>query len=214
MSERNIADLREEYLGEPLDETTVAASPVEQFERWFTEVLEIDLPLANGMTLATTDAEGRPAARVVLLKAYDEHGFTFFTNYESSKSRALEATGLAALLFWWAPLHRQVRIEGAVERVSEGESDAYFATRPRDSNLSAMASPQSQVIEDRRWLTDRVMETRHAWAGKDLARPRQWGGYRVIPRSFEFWQGRGDRMHDRLCYRLVDGGWVLERLAP
>lgn len=214
MSERNIADLREDYLGEPLDEATVAASPVEQFHRWFTEVLDIALPLANGMTLATTDPEGRPTARVVLLKGYDDDGFTFFTNYHSRKGRELEASGRAALLFWWVPLHRQVRIEGPVERVSEAESDAYFATRPRESNLSAMASPQSRVVAGRGWLMDRAMEARQEWAGKDLVRPPQWGGYRVVPRWFEFWQGRGDRMHDRLSYRLVGDAWVIERLAP
>lgn len=214
MSERIFADLRKDYAGGPLDESEVAANPVEQFRRWFDEAVAAGIPMANAMTLATTSPEGRPTARIVLLKGFDDQGFVFFTNYESRKGRELEATGLAALLFWWEPLDRQVRIEGAVERVSDQESDTYFATRPRESSLSAMASPQSRVVDSRRWLTDRVLEVSREWAGKDLVRPPQWGGYRVVPACFELWQGRPDRLHDRLCYRLAKGVWTIERLAP
>lgn len=214
MSDSIYEALRQQYEGTPLREDEVAASPFEQFERWFREALANDVPLANGMTLATVDADGTPTARVVLLKGVDARGFVFFTNYESRKGQALAATGRAALVFWWAPLSRQVRVEGAVERVSAAESDAYFATRPRESNLSAMASPQSQVVPNRDWLSAQVAEVRQAWEDKVLERPERWGGYRVVPHLVEFWQGRQDRLHDRLCYRRDGQTWRIERLAP
>jgi pyridoxamine 5'-phosphate oxidase len=206
--------LREEYEGSPLDESTLAASPIEQFERWFEEATAADMALVNGMTLATVDEHGVPAARVVLLKGVDARGFVFFTNYDSRKGRELDSTRRAALVFWWAPLSRQVRVEGSVERVSDSESDDYFATRPRESNLSAMASPQSRPVENRAWLSERVAEVRQAWDGKALARPGHWGGYRVVPHMVEFWQGRRDRLHDRLCYLREGGSWKIVRLAP
>lgn len=206
--------LREEYEGTPLDEADVAASPIEQFERWFAAATAAGVALANGMTLATVDERGQPAARVVLLKGVDARGFVFFTNYDSRKGRELDATGRAALVFWWPPLSRQVRVEGSVERVSAEESDAYFATRPRESNLGAIASPQSQPVEDRAWLSARVDEARQAWEGKELLRPGHWGGYRVVPHTVEFWQGRRDRLHDRLCYLRDGETWKIVRLAP
>lgn len=207
-------ELREEYEGTPLDEATLAASPIEQFQRWFDEAVAARVPLANGMTLATVDEDGQPAARVVLLKAVDAQGFVFFTNYESRKGRALDAGGRAALVFWWPLLSRQVRVEGRVERVSAAESDDYFATRPRESSLSAMASPQSRTIESRAWLSAQVAEMRQTWEGKPLERPVHWGGYRVVPHLVEFWQGRRDRLHDRLCYSSEGGTWKIMRLAP
>lgn len=206
--------LREEYEGTPLDEAALAASPIEQFERWFADAAAAGVQVANGMTLATVDEHGAPSARVVLLKGVDARGFVFFTNYESRKGRALESTGRAALVFWWPPLSRQVRVEGSVERVSAAESDAYFATRPRESNLGAMASPQSRPVENRAWLSERVAEVRRAWDGKPLERPVHWGGYRVVPHMVEFWQGRRDRLHDRLCYLREAESWKIVRLAP
>jgi pyridoxamine 5'-phosphate oxidase len=207
-------DLRQDYAGEPLDEAHVDANPLEQFRRWFGEATAARVPLANGMTLATVDEHGMPAARVVLLKAVDARGFVFFTNYESRKGRALDATGRAALVFWWPALGRQVRVEGAVERVSAEDSDAYFNTRPRESNLGAMASPQSRVVASRAWLVEQVAEMRQEWDGKTLVRPLHWGGYRVVPHLVELWQGRRDRLHDRLVYRRQGDTWHLERLAP
>lgn len=213
--EQSVFDrLRVEYEGKPLDEEDLAADPIAQFQRWFDDASAAELPLANGMTLATVDADGQPSARVVLLKGVDERGFVFFTSYESRKAKALEHGGVAALMFWWVPLSRQVRIEGQVERVSAQESDAYFATRPRDSNLSAMASPQSQVVPGRAWLVEQVAATRQTWDDRALERPAGWGGYRVVPRTVEFWQGRPDRLHDRLRYRRDGSAWVIERLAP
>lgn len=176
-------------------------------------------PEPTAMTLATAAPDGRVAARIVLLKAHDERGFVFYTNYDSRKGQEVEARdsvarGRAALLFWWEPLSRQVRIEGTVVRVSDEESDAYFASRPRESNLSAMASPQSQVVDSRGWLAERVRDLDRAWAGKALVRPPSWGGYRVVPERLELWQGRPDRLHDRLCYRWENERWRIERLAP
>ena len=207
--------LREDYVGTPLTRDGLPGDPLEQFTRWFDEAVSAQLQLANGMTLATVDADGRPSARIVLLKSFDARGFVFYTNYASRKARALEDTGRAALLFWWQPLHRQIRIEGRIERIDEVESDRYFASRPRTSNLGAMASPQSAVIEDRQWLQDEFQRVRGLWDGRPLERPTGWGGYRVVAEYFEFWQGREDRLHDRLCYTArPDDQWRIERLAP
>lgn len=209
------ARLREEYMGAPLHRDAIERDPVEQFRRWFDEVVALSLPLANGMTLATADGDGRLSARIVLLKSYDARGFVFYTNYDSRKGAALRENPHAALLFWWQPLQRQVRIEGSVERIAESESDAYFETRPRASNLSAMASPQSREVSDREWLENRVESARRSFADRPLKRPPEWGGYRVVPDRFEFWQGRPDRLHDRLCYtRESADDWRLVRLAP
>lgn len=214
MSEKTFADLREEYDGIPLAEDAVADSPTEQFRRWFHDASTRNIRMANGMTLATATPDGRPSARIVLLKSYDERGFVFFTNYTSRKGQELEENRHAALLFWWAELDRQVRIEGSIERVSAEESNAYFASRPRQSNLSAMASPQSQPVPGREWLEDKVEKLSETWAHRELERPSHWGGYRVVPEVFEFWQGRLDRLHDRLRYVRHQGAWRLERLAP
>ncbi|ACY15991.1 pyridoxamine 5'-phosphate oxidase [Haliangium ochraceum] len=214
MSDSVYDALRVEYEGKPLREDEVAADPMEQFLRWFDDATAAELPLANGMTLATVDAEGAPAARIVLLKDTDARGFVFFSNYDSDKGQQLAHEQRAALLFWWVPLSRQVRIEGSVERVDAAISDAYFAKRPRASNLSAMASPQSREVPDRAWLERAVDELSDRVGEGSLTRPPSWGGYRLVPRGFEFWQGRADRLHDRVCYRRDGDAWTRYRLAP
>ena len=210
--EETLRALREEYAGQPLVESEVDADPIAQFHRWMDEAVRAQVPLANGMTLATADAQGRPSARIVLLKQLDERGFVFFTGYESRKGHELAENPEAALVFWWAPLHRQVRVEGRVERVEAEISDRYFAERPPDSNLSAVASPQSQVVKSREELERRVEDVRRGEGA--LSRPASWGGYRLAPREIEYWQGREDRLHDRLRYRRDGERWRLERLAP
>jgi pyridoxamine 5'-phosphate oxidase len=201
------------YRPEPLLEQAAPADPFELFQRWYDDAIVADLALPNAMTLATSGASGRPAARMVLLKGIEQGGFVFYTNYESRKGHELAAHAYAALVFHWAPLERQVRIEGSVERVSDDTSDAYFRTRPLGSRQSALASPQSMVVADRGWL-EREFEQVMRRYPEDPPRPPHWGGYRVAPDRIEFWQGRLDRLHDRLQYRRQDDGWVMERLAP
>jgi pyridoxamine 5'-phosphate oxidase len=208
----SLSDIRREYLGEPLGESDSEASPVEQFTRWFEQVRTLEAD-ATTMTLATANHDGRPSARMVLLKAYDARGFVFYTNYRSRKGHDIGANRYASLLFYWPSLERQVRIEGIVDAVSAAESDAYFATRPLESRWSAVASPQSDVIESREDLEGLVAAVKARY-GDDVPRPSWWGGYRVIPAVFEFWQGRPNRLHDRLRYRKRDNGWIRERLAP
>jgi pyridoxamine 5'-phosphate oxidase len=209
----NIQDLRQEYKRGALDEEHADADPIKQFNRWWDEALAGEVPEPNAMTVATADAAGKPAARTILLKGFDIRGFVFFTNYESRKGEDLAANPFAALLFFWRELERQVRIEGAVERVAQDESDAYFRSRPLASRIGAWASPQSKEISGRAWLLARAAEmgVRH---GLNPGRPPSWGGYRVRPTVFEFWQGRPSRLHDRLRYMLTDGIWVRARLAP
>ena len=209
-----IADLRKDYHLASLNEGDVHADPIQQFDRWLKEAIAAELPEPTAMTLATVTADGRPAARIVLLKAADEHGFAFFTNYDSHKGEQLAARPSAALVFHWVELERQVRIEGAVTKVTSEESGQYFGRRPRLSQIGAWASPQSRTIASREWL-----EQQFATAGdryKDsVPLPPFWGGYRVMPESIEFWQGRQSRLHDRLLYhRGIDQVWSLERLAP
>jgi pyridoxamine 5'-phosphate oxidase len=207
-------DLRREYSGEPLDEQRAGDDPMALFERWFQEALAAQIPFAEGMVLATVAPDGQPSTRVVLLKGVDARGFVFYSNYESRKAEELARNPAAALHFWWPELHRQVRVEGRAERLGAAESDAYFATRPRASNLSAMASAQSRAIDSRAALERSVAECAAAWEGRELERPASWGGYRVNPRVFEFWQGRPDRLHDRLRYVRAGQGWTRERLCP
>ena len=209
----DIADLRKSYERDALDETASAANPLSQFERWFEQALAAKLPEPNAMTLATVAADGRPSTRVVLIKGFDAHGLVWYTNYESRKGQELAARPVAALQFHWVELERVVRIEGRVEKTSAEESDAYYQTRPLDSRLGAWASPQSQVIESRAVLVAGAAKVAAQWL-LHPPRPPHWGGYRLVPDAWEFWQGRKSRLHDRLRYRQADGGWVRERLAP
>ncbi|AUL48234.1 pyridoxamine 5'-phosphate oxidase [Bordetella trematum] len=209
----SVSDLRQSYEKGVLLESEAARSPLDQFSRWFDEAVAAKVPEPNAMTLATVDATGQPSARIVLIKGYDERGFTFFTNYESRKGQDLLANPRAALLFFWQPLERQIRIEGVVERVAAAESDAYFASRPVGSRIGAWTSQQSQPVT-REALEAREREFK-ARFGDDPPRPEHWGGYRLVPSTLEFWQGRPSRLHDRLRYR-ADGkqGWILDRLSP
>jgi len=210
---RTIADLRKSYERDELDERASAPDPLQQFEHWFRQALDAELPEPNAMTVATVGSDGRPSTRVVLIKGYDERGIVWYTNYESRKGRELAGNPFAALQFHWVELERVVRIEGRVEKVSAEESDAYFQSRPLDSRIGAWASPQSQVIESRA-----VLVANAARYGAQFLlqppRPPHWGGYRLTPDRWEFWQGRKSRLHDRLRYRLEAGQWVRERLAP
>jgi pyridoxamine 5'-phosphate oxidase len=198
-----------------LSEADVDPDPIRQFATWFEEAAAAGLYQPEAMTLATVGPEGRPSARMVLLRGFDGRGFSFFTNYDSRKARDLAARPWAALVLFWAELHRQVRIEGRVEPVSAEESDAYFAGRARGSQLSAWASPQSEVLEGRGVLERRVAELARQYEGRPVPRPPRWGGYRVVPECIEFWQGHENRLHDRLSFRRrADGGWAVVRLAP
>ena len=200
-----------------LDERTVDANPVRQFQTWFEDALASGMPMADAMTLCTATAEGKPSARMVLLKGVDESGFVFYTNYRSRKARELDANPFAALVLYWEPLERQVRVEGRVSRISAAESDKYFQSRPRESQLGAMASPQSDVIASRTVLEEnyQALEDEYRDESRPVQRPDHWGGYRVVPERIEFWKGRPGRLHDRLLYELQpDGSWRLSRLAP
>jgi pyridoxamine 5'-phosphate oxidase len=208
-----IADLRKDYIKGGLAETDVHANPIEQFNFWFMQALAAEVPEPNAMTLATATPEGKPSARVVLLKGCDERGFTFFTNYFGRKGRELAANPFGALVFFWHELERQVRVEGKVERVTETESDDYHRSRPRGSQLGAWTSEQSEVISGRAILETRLRELEVRFADA-VPRPPHWGGYRMIPEMIEFWQGRPSRLHDRLRFRRADGKWIMERLAP
>ena len=208
-----IADLRQEYMRCGLSEAQADADPLRQFERWFEDALRAGVPLPNAMTLATVSAAGAPSARIVLLKGVESGGFVFYTNYLSRKARELEGRAAACLLFLWSDLERQVRIDGAVRKVTAEESDAYYASRPLGARLSAWASAQSAPVVSRKELESAMeaVRTRH---GDNPPRPPHWGGYRVEPREIEFWQGRSDRLHDRLVYRRDGGSWKIERLSP
>ncbi len=210
-----VADLRKEYTLQGLSETDAKPNPFEQFKIWFDQAVAAGLPEPNAMTIATATLDGKPSARMVLLKDYDERGFVFYTNYESHKGQQLRQNPWGALGFWWAELERQVRIEGRVEQVSDAEADKYFHSRPKASQLGAWASNQSQVIESREVLEQRLQQLKEEYENKEVPRPPHWGGFRVIPDEFEFWQGRPSRLHDRLLYRRGEqSNWTIQRLSP
>lgn len=209
-----ISDLRKEYTLNGLDVTDVSSDPVVQFRRWFDAALSAGVPEPNAMYLSTVTAEGRPDGRIVLLKDVSEAGFVFYTNYESRKGRDLTERPFAALTFFYPELERQIRIEGRVEKVSPAESDAYFNSRPRGSQIGAWVSHQSAIVADRTILENRQRELEAQFNGRPVPRPPHWGGFRVVPDTLEFWQGRPSRLHDRIRYRLIESGWVIDRLSP
>lgn len=210
----SIANIRKEYILDVLDEQKVNKDPIAQFDSWLVQAIEAKVTEPTAMTLATSTFEGKPSARIVLLKAISEKGFSFFTNYESRKGKVILQNPYGALVFYWAELERQVRIEGRILRVSSKESDSYFKMRPEGSKLGAWASPQSQVIPSRRYLEDLNDDFREEFSGKVIHRPPNWGGYILEPTLMEFWQGRKNRLHDRIQYRLENEAWRIERLAP
>ncbi len=210
----SIADLRKDYTLQELNETEVDLNPFVQFQRWFDQAVEAQLPEPNAMTVATATKEGIPSARIVLLKGFDDRGFVFYTNYSSHKAQELTDNPHAALVFLWTELERQIRIVGSVEKVSAEESDAYFYSRPIGSRLGAWTSEQSQVIANRDVLEQRLTELKTQYEHQEISRPPHWGGFRVKPIAIEFWQGRSSRLHDRLRYQLQNGEWMLDRLSP
>jgi pyridoxamine 5'-phosphate oxidase len=199
---------------EGLDEKTIDRDPIRQFQTWFNDAIEAKLPLPEAMTLATATPDGKPSARMVLLKQVDNDGFVFFTNYKSAKAEQLDANPYAALVFYWARLDRQVRVEGSVVRTSAQESRDYFKTRPRESQIGAWASAQSEVISGREVLEERARELETLYGDRDIDCPEHWGGYRLTPERIEFWNSRIGRLHDRILYERDSTGWVISRLAP
>ncbi|WP_020471669.1 pyridoxamine 5'-phosphate oxidase [Zavarzinella formosa] len=210
----NLADIRKDYGLKGLHEADVSANPFTQFQTWFDQAISAGVVEPNAMTLATCTPDGFPSARIVLLKGFDSRGLQFFSNYESRKGVELLNNPQAALVFFWPDLERQIRIEGRVERTTEAESDGYYHSRPRNSRLGAWASLQSSVISGREELETKQRELDARYAGEAVPRPPHWGGFRVVPLVFEFWQGRPSRLHDRLRYRLAEGRWIIERLSP
>lgn len=210
----SIADIRKEYKMAGLSEDHVAPSPILQFDRWWKEAIAAEIDEVNAMTLATVAADGRPSARIVLLKGYTEEGFVFFTNYFSRKGSEISGNAVVALLFFWKELERQIRVEGTVKLVSADESDDYFSSRPNESQLGAWASPQSKEIESRKQLEMQFHQAKEKFKGAAIPRPPHWGGYRVVPEKIEFWQGRPGRLHDRILYTRMNDLWKISRLAP
>jgi pyridoxamine 5'-phosphate oxidase len=210
----SIADIRKDYQLKSLSEHEVAENPFAQFSVWWNEAVQSEIVEVNAMALSTVTSGGKPSSRIVLLKGYDEQGFVFFTNYSSDKGQQISQNHFAALLFFWKELERQVRIEGVVSKVSDEESDAYFNSRPVGSRLGAWASPQSQKISDREVLNKELKKFTEQFDQEDIPRPTHWGGYRVKPTKIEFWQGRSNRLHDRILYEQVNDNWLVSRLAP
>jgi pyridoxamine 5'-phosphate oxidase len=209
----NIADIRADYRLKILNENEVEPNPISQFEKWFQEAIDCEIDEVNAMTLATASSDGKPHARIVLLKDIKENKFQFYTNYLSHKGAQIQENPHVALVFFWKELQRQVRIEGIIEKTSEAESDTYFHSRPAGSRIGAWASPQSSVIESRTVLEENADKYLKAFSN-DIPRPPHWGGYNVVPLNIEFWQGRSNRLHDRILYSFIAGTWKIERLAP
>jgi pyridoxamine 5'-phosphate oxidase len=209
-----LTEMRINYTSALFDETHVPKNPIDQFEIWFNEAVNVKIEELNAMTLSTVSTEGYPNARVVLLKEFDKKGFVFYTNYESKKGKEIENNDAVVLLFFWKELARQVRIKGKVEKVSREESNEYFHSRPRESQLGAWASKQSSEIPDRKFLEDKFQSLQKEYDGKEIPLPSFWGGYRVIPFEVEFWQGRENRLHDRILYLLIENDWQISRLSP
>ena len=213
--DKSIADIRKDYSHQSLSEKKISPDPIKQFKKWWEEALEAKIEEANSMTLATASSDGNPSARIVLLKSFSKSGFVFFTNYNSCKGKELAENPKACLVIFWKELERQVRITGLVEKISAKQSDEYFCSRPEGSQLGALTSSQSQVIESREWLDEHFSKIEKKMKGSKMQRPPYWGGYIVNPIIIEFWQGRPNRMHDRLQYTLEDEkNWKIERLAP
>lgn len=208
-----LKNMRLNYEQDQLLESTVGSNPFIQFRLWFDLVLKANIIEPNAMTIATANKNGMPSARTVLLKGFDETGFTFFTNYESRKGKELLENPFASLLFWWREFERQVRIEGKIEKISRKESEEYFQRRPLKSRYGALASNQSEVVENREILEKRFLDLEKQF-GDSPPTPENWGGYKLIPNKFEFWQGRQDRLHDRICYELMNNNWMIKRLSP
>jgi pyridoxamine 5'-phosphate oxidase len=210
-----MSEIRERIISDQLDEKFADPDPIRQFQRWFDDAIADGLKLPEAMTLATATSAGKPSARMVLLKGIDDRGFVFYTNYRSQKARELDTNPSAALVFYWPQHDRQVRVEGTVTRTSNEESDIYFQTRPRDSQIGALASPQSEVVTGRNVLEERTRELEAMYGDGEIERPSHWGGYRLKPERIEFWKARPSRLHDRLSYQLQpDGTWAISRLAP
>ena len=212
---QQLADLRKEYTKASLDVSNVSVNPIEQFNKWFQEAMQAEVPEPNAMILSTVNADGRPSARVMLLKGVENDKFVFFTNYQSDKGKALDNNPACALTFFWPQLERQIRIEGVVTRIDEKRSESYFQSRPRLSQIGAWASPQSTILTGREILEERFRQMETKFAGVDvLPKPKQWGGFEVEPLRIEFWQGRASRLHDRIVFTFVDNAWRIDRLSP
>ncbi|GAA4085585.1 pyridoxamine 5'-phosphate oxidase [Mucilaginibacter panaciglaebae] len=215
MNQEELQNLRQDYSAAILSEKTISANPIKQFDQWFNEAIEAQIPEPNAMTLATATSDGRPSARIVLLKGFDDTGFAFYTNYLSRKGKELAKNPNAAIVFHWIGLERQVRIEGTIEKLSREQSERYFHSRPKLSQISALASPQSQEITDRDELENKMSQLETEYAEKEVPKPSYWGGYVLKPRLIEFWQGGRSRLHDRIVYKKIDNkNWKKVRLAP
>lgn len=214
LDKNTLHNLRQEYRSAQLSEEEVENDPILQFGKWFSAAVEAQLYEPNVMTLATADRYGKPSARIVLLKGFDENGFIFYTNYESKKGQELQENPQAALVFFWPELERQVRIEGVVSKIDADTSESYFHSRPSASQIGALASAQSKVLQSRKSLEEKAAELTKKYEDKQVPYPKHWGGYLIEPTYIEFWQGRASRLHDRIVYNLVDGSWIINRLAP